>query len=141
MGDEQKLKRGSDLTKEDVLRIWTMRAGKICNLEVAKEIGCHQWVVSDVIRKGLGPQVPIPPGIRKAALATIIPHNFKKRKAVERPEALHEATEVSIPAFFTACLHAEQARSQCLAAGISENTLNLMQMAAQEQAGTARKKA
>jgi hypothetical protein len=138
---ETKLKRLTDLTKEDVLRIWTMRAGKQKNRVIAKEIGCYEWVSSDVINRGIGPEIPIPHGIRKAALETTVKRGPKgsRHEQIKVIEQAGAEAEAHIPAFFSACLHAEQSRAKCLRAGVSEDTLNLIQLAAQEQAGTTRK--
>jgi len=123
------MKSASDLTKDEILLIWTMRAGKNSNQDIAKKIGCQPWVASDVITKGVGPSVPIPAEIKKAALQTIHPrkrglHRNKPLPVVEPGMTL----QVALPAFTFACIEFERTFKDCVALGMTEDNLKLIAM-------------
>jgi hypothetical protein len=126
-------KRPADLSKEDVLRIWTMRAGGNLNKDIAKDIGCSPWAASDVITHGAGPKVPIPAEIKKAALATVIPKKGRTRKSAIPVSSSLKAIESTLPGFVNACIQFERSHKACLNEGISEETLILFMAAIRKQ--------
>ncbi len=126
----------NDLTKEDVLQIWSMRAGGKTNKEISEHMDCPYWLASDVIVRNSGPSVPIPPKIKEAALKTVVrkPKTSRSRSVSEVESAPPPDLSSVVPDFFAACLARERARVQCIEAGVTEDTLALLIEAAKEQA-------
>jgi len=135
------MKSAADLTKEDVLMIWTMRAGKNTNQDIAKKIGCQPWTSSDVITKGVGPSVPIPPEIKKAALLTV---HFKPRPGGQGKKKLPPpepgmTLQVALPAFTFACIEFERTFKDCVALGMNEDNLKLIAMSVKDNENLGKK--
>jgi hypothetical protein len=136
------LKSYAQLTKNDVMEIWAMRAGGKTNKFIAQKIGCKTWVSSDVITRGAGPQFPIPPDIREAALATVqekSPRSSGKNRA--KPGKTTDLTpEQAIGIFAAACRRYNEAHDACIALGYNEDSLENIDLAIEGRTIPANKK-
>jgi len=135
-----KLKSAKDLTKNEVLEIWAMRAGNIPNQDIAKKIGCQPWVSSDVVVHGAGPAVIVPPEMKKAAMQTV---HSRKRSPVKKkllpPPDPGLTLQVALPAFTFACIEFERTFKDCVALGMTEDNLKLIAMSIRDTENVVKK--
>lgn len=104
---------------EDVINIFSMRAGGATLDKIAEQYPFSTATVADVLYRRRDEHVPIPPRILEKVQSM---HTPKKRRNTNPPVSAYSL----LGSFTAACHEMNVAREKCIRAGLSADTLDLL---------------